>query len=126
MFASRKFVDVFVGREFAFPVLSTLQVAGHQFSINAIFEAQIDTGVTFGVKHVVALILGVIHSEMLADVGGEWMDLEGKISTSDRVQEIEADRKLGTKTRGDRVAQQLFRMFEHQIDCGNLNPQISE
>ena len=68
------------------------------------------------VEQVVALVLRVVHAEVLLDVLGERMDLEGEVAAAHRVEEVEADGELVAEARVDRLAEQRARLVEHQVD----------
>ena len=94
----RETVRIFLRRERGAPRLGLLQIAKHGGPVHVFLQAQVDARSGCGIQDVVALVLRVVHAEMLLDVLGERMHLKGEIAPSDRVEEIEADGKFIAET----------------------------
>ena len=88
-------VDVFLGGEIEIRRFARARRSRSiAVAIDAFLQAQIDAGAFFGVEHVVALVLGVIHAEVFADIGREGMHLKREVAAAHGVEEVEADGKL--------------------------------
>ena len=73
------------------------QVLHHGLTIYAGFGAQIHRSVFSGIEVIIRLVLRVMHPEMLLNVFSQWMHLEGKIPSFDRIEKIETNRELISK-----------------------------
>ena len=67
-----------------------------------------------GVEQVVALVLRVVHPEVLLDVLGQRMDLERQVAAAHGVEKIEADRELVAEPRVHRLAEQRARLVRRR------------
>src|SRR3954451_8640750 len=90
-------------------------------------KAEVDGGNTERrVEQVIALILRVAHAELLADVLRQRMNLEAEVAAAHRVEEVEADGKLSPEAPVDRIAKQLARVQENQVDRRQLKSILAE
>ncbi len=106
--------------------LRATQIVRHLLRIDAFLQSEIDAGSGLGIQQVVALILRVVHAELVLNVFSERMNLQRQIASAHCVEEVEADRKLCSKPRMHSIAKKLHRLQKDEIDCGNLNPVIAE
>ena len=92
------------------------------------FYTQIHIGFFFlvGVQKIVALILGIVHAKLILDIFGQRMNLEGKVSASHGIQEIEADGKFRAEPGIDPLSQKGTRTVKHQIHGRQLHGYIAE
>ncbi len=98
MLLGRKLVHVSFCTKRRPTVVCEPQFADHCLSIDSLLQAEINGAILASVQQVVAFILRVIHSELLANVFCTRMDLQGKVSSAHRVEEIKTDRKLRAKS----------------------------
>ena len=114
----RPLVDILVRGKCGPAVLRLLQVARHGGGIDPFPQAEIDGRPGSGVQQVIALVLRVVHSEMVLDILGERMNLERKIAAAHGVQKVEPDGKLVAEPRMHFLAEQRAGLGEHQVDRG--------
>ncbi|MNY13674.1 hypothetical protein D3C86_1468210 [compost metagenome] len=63
-----------------------------------------------------------MHAELLLDIFGQRMHLQTKVLPLYRIEEIEADGELGTKTGVNPLTQQRPGLTEHQVLRRDLDP----
>ena len=119
-------VDVLLHGKGAVSGLAARQVSRHGGGIDAGLQAEIDDRVRGRVEQIVALVLGEGHVEVLADVLGERVHLEGEIAAAHGVEEIEADGKVEAKAGMDGFAHEGLGMQEHHVGRGNFKAEIAE
>src|SRR6202021_89303 len=124
--ARREPVEVLFSREFEIHRLRALQVIQHRFRIDSLLQPQINTGILLRVQHVIAFVLGIVHSEVFADIRSEWVNLEREVAAADSIEKIEANRKLGAESIVDRSAQQSFGVKQQQVDRRNLHTGVAK
>ena len=109
-----------------FTTARTSEVVHHRLRIGTGFGAQIDHSPRPGFQNVIALILGVVHPELLLDVLGNGVDLEAQILAANGIEEVKTDRELRTETRVNFLAQQSTRLEQDQILRGDLDPHCTK
>src|SRR6266536_5160250 len=114
-------VHIFFGSEGMIICLSHLQFPYHCVSIDMALSAKIDISVLAGLEQIVAFVLRVLHPELLTDELCFRMNLQGEVSTSHCVEEIETNRELSSESRKHRVAQQLSWIEKGEVHGRNLD-----
>src|SRR5579859_583045 len=109
-------VRVLVGFELRAAFLCRAQVRDHAVAVDAFLQSKINAATIAGVEQVIALVLRVVHAEVLLDVFRQRMDLEGKIAAFHGVQKVKADGKLGAKAGVHGVAEKSARMLKNQVN----------
>ena len=109
-----------------FPIPRRLQVADHAARIDALAEAEINTGVSRCIQQVIALVLRIVHAEVLLDVLGERMDLERQVAALHRIKKVEADGEFVAEAGVYGIAQQGPRLVEHQVQRRQLQPRLAQ
>ena len=114
-------VDIAFRGEGRAAALGFLQGPAHLLRVGACPNPQIDAGIlALGVQQVVALVLGVVHVEMLLDIFRQGMHLEGQVLAVHGVQHVEADGEFPAEAGVYPVPQQLLRMGMDQVQRGGL------
>src|SRR5258706_16085432 len=98
-------IEVLVGVELNCALLRLQQVGHHLLAIDVLLCAEINTPSLPRIQHVVTLILGIVDPKLLLNVLGQRMHLKREIAAFHRVEKIEADRELGSKTGMHRLAE---------------------
>ena len=74
--ASRPDIHILLGRKDEAALLRRAQIIQHLRWLGAVAQTKINRRVLACVENVVALILCVIHSELILDIFGQWMNLK--------------------------------------------------
>src|ERR1039457_4429041 len=105
VFSGGKPIDVLVCVKLNCALLRLQQVSHHLLAIDVLFQAKIYTPSLARIQKVVTLILGIVDAKLLLNVLGQRVYLKGEIAALHRVEKIEADGKLGSKTCMHRLAE---------------------
>src|SRR5579863_6798200 len=93
----RKPVHIRFGPERMAICLSGLQFLYHRLAIYTVFNAEIDAPVLIGIEKIITFVLGVLHSECVANVFSLRVHLKREIPATHGIQEVEADREFSPK-----------------------------
>src|ERR1039458_9622031 len=85
----RPLVGVLVDWKCGAAGLRSLEVRGHGGGIDPAPQAEVNARSGSGIQQVIALVLRIMHSEMVLDVFGERMHLKRKVAATDGVQSEE-------------------------------------
>ena len=97
MLAGRPRIYVRLGRKCRTARLRRVKAVSHGARIDSLAQSQKHFGVWRSIEQVVAFILRVWHSEMLADVAAQRMHLERQVASLHGVEEVETYRELGAE-----------------------------
>ena len=90
VFFCRPGLDIFLRIKFTC-LLGLPQLRLHRYRVSVCFKSKVYPCIFIGIEHVITLILRVVHAEVLLDVFGERVDLEGEVAAVDGIEEIEAE-----------------------------------
>src|SRR5690348_7090267 len=76
MLLRRELVDILLRVELYLPALCPSQIADHLLAIDTILHPEIYSSFLSGIQQVIALVLGIVHSELFLDVLDQWVHLE--------------------------------------------------
>ena len=113
-------IHIFLGVEHKTAFLSLTQVVDHRILVDTFFQSQIHHSILSGIQQIVALVLCIVHAEILADKLGGGMHLQTQIATAHGVEKVETNRKILAKTGLYRLTEQWSALQQHQIDRGQL------
>ncbi len=126
VFLGRKTIDVFLGIEQDLSPVGRIQILDHLILVDPFLQAQINAGTLLGIQDIVAFVLRIRHSERTVNVLGQRMHLQRQILSSDRIQEVESDRKLCSEAGIYARPEQRFRLVQHQIHGRQLDMPVAE
>ena len=118
-------VDVSLRVKRAFAGLGALQVCDHRLRIHALLQPQIHAAALARIEDVVALVLGVGHAEVGADVFGVRMHLQAQVLAAHGVQEIEADRVFRAEACECALAQHRAGQVLNQVHGGGFHAHVA-
>ena len=124
MLLRREFVDVFLCIKFNLTFVCTTQIFYHLLLIHTVLQTQIYTSAFSGIQHIVALILCILHTELLFDIFCQRMYLKAKILSAHRIQEVKSDWEFRTEACINLFTKQRLWLIQHQIHCRNFHNSI--
>jgi len=94
MLLSWNLVHIFFCVEDDLASLGSSEVFDHGILVNAFLETEVHDSAVVSVEDIVALVLGIRHTELLSYEMSSRVDLEAEVSSSNCVEEVEADREV--------------------------------
>src|SRR5580692_11118317 len=96
--SGREAVYVFLSVERSSVVLSRFQLPHHGLPVAMSLETEVYVAIVAGIEQIVALVLRVLHAEVLTHKLSFRMNLKREVSTTHCVEEIETNRELGSES----------------------------
>ena len=112
--AGRPHIHILFGGERAAARLCGAKIGSHSLRIDALAQSKVDGCIGSRIEHVVAFVLRVGQAELLADIAGEGMDLEGEVAAFHGIEKIEADGEFGAEVAHDVRAEKCLGIFVNQ------------
>ena len=119
-------VDILLSVKRRFTLLRLLQRRDQVGDLYAFLQSQVYAGAFLRVQNVVALVLGISHSELPVNVFCGRVDLQRQVLPSHCIQKVEADRELRAKARVHFFPQQFLRVPEDQVHGRHLQDRSVE
>ena len=124
--AGREAVYIFFCLERWTAILRCAQVLNHNVAISSGLQSQIYTAAFARIEQVITFVLGVVHSELLANVFRPRMHLQRQISSAHGIEKVEADGEFGAEARKYIFSEQFERVKKGEINRGQFDLNISE